>query len=42
MIRLGWALPEYGTEYRQDQDHAQAARLGAWAGTFELPKDWRK
>lgn len=42
MVRLGWALSEYGTEYRADQDQAQKARSGAWAGTFDRPKDWRK
>lgn len=29
MVRLGWALSEYGTEYLPDQDSAQAARAGA-------------
>jgi endonuclease YncB( thermonuclease family) len=42
MVRLGWALAEYGTEYRADQDSAQAARAGAWAGTFIRPVEWRK
>lgn len=42
MVRLGWAVSEYGTEYRADQDQAQQARLGAWAGTFSRPQDWRR
>jgi endonuclease YncB( thermonuclease family) len=42
MVAQGWALAEYGTEYRQDQRTAQASRLGAWAGSFERPKDWRR
>ncbi len=42
MVRLGWAMSEYGTEYRADQDHAQKARAGAWAGTFTRPQEWRR
>lgn len=42
MVRLGWALSEYGTEYRADQESAQAGRLGAWAGTFDRPVNWRR
>lgn len=42
MVRLGWAVSEYGTEYRADQDHAQAVRAGAWAGTFTRPQEWRR
>ena len=42
MVRLGWAISAYGTEYRSDQDAAQAARAGAWSETFQNPADWRK
>lgn len=42
MVRSGWALAEWRAEYRPDQRYAQQARLGAWAGSFERPKDWRK
>ena len=42
MVRLGWAVSEYGTEYRADQESAQAARSGAWAGTFTRAQEWRK
>lgn len=42
MVRLGWALSEYGTEYRADQELATTVRAGAWAGTFMRPADWRK
>ena len=42
MVRLGWAMSEYGTEYLRDQQHAQKDRLGAWAGTFTRPVDWRR
>jgi endonuclease YncB( thermonuclease family) len=42
MVRLGWAMSEYGTDYRAEQDQAQQARAGAWAGTFTRPQDWRR
>jgi endonuclease YncB( thermonuclease family) len=42
IVRLGWAVSEFGKEYRQDEEIAHAAQLGAWAGTFERPRDWRK
>jgi endonuclease YncB( thermonuclease family) len=42
MVRLGWAVSEYGNEYRTDEQAAQADRLGAWSGTFTRPVDWRK
>lgn len=42
MVRSGWALAEWKPQYRQEQDLAKAERLGAWSGTFERPKLWRK
>lgn len=42
MVRLGWAVAEFGTEYRTDEETAQKARAGAWAGAFDRPKGWRK
>lgn len=42
LVRLGFALAEYGTEYRADEQAAQAARAGAWAGTFTRPVEWRR
>ena len=42
MVRSGWAMAEWRAEYRPDQEHAKQARLGAWAGTFQRPKDWRR
>lgn len=42
MVRLGWAVAEYGREYRADQAFAKAAGAGAWAGTFQRPRDWRR
>lgn len=41
MVRLGWAVAEYGTEYRADEDQARSAKAGAWAGTFSRPQRWR-
>ena len=42
MVRLGWALSEYGTEYRSEEQSAQVSRVGAWVGTFARPVDWRR
>lgn len=42
MVRLGWAVAEYGDEYRSEEQRAQAGRVGAWAGTFQRPREWRK
>ena len=42
MVRSGWAVAEWRAEYRPDERFAQEGRLGAWAGTFERPRIWRK
>ena len=42
MVRQGWAVAEYGRQYRRDEQDARLARAGAWAGTFERPKLWRQ
>jgi endonuclease YncB( thermonuclease family) len=42
MVRQGWAVSEFGPEYQRDEESAQAGRLGAWTGTFERPREWRK
>lgn len=42
MVETGWAVAEFGDEYRDDEDRARFARIGAWAGTFERPRDWRR
>jgi endonuclease YncB( thermonuclease family) len=42
MVRLGWAVSEFGNEYQQDEEAARADNVGAWMGTFERPKDWRR
>ena len=42
MVRQGWAVAEYGRDYRSDEHAARAAQAGAWAGTFERPRLWRR
>ena len=42
MVRAGWALAEWRADYRPDEQYAQAGRYGAWAGTFERPRVWRR
>lgn len=42
MVESGWAVAEYGDQYQAIENKARAAQAGAWAGTFERPKDWRK
>jgi endonuclease YncB( thermonuclease family) len=43
IVRQGWALA-YGHSqvYRAEQDDAQAAKRGIWAGTFTPPREWRQ
>lgn len=43
IVRQGWALA-YGHAqvYRTEQDEAQAAKRGIWAGTFTPPREWRQ
>jgi len=42
MVRQGWAVAEYGAEYRADEETAQKARAGAWEGEFKRPIEWRR
>src|SRR5277367_4331498 len=44
MVEHGWAVAyrKYSMEYASVEDQARAAKLGIWAGTFELPEDWRR
>jgi len=43
IVRQGWALAYgYAQVYRPEQDEAQAANRGIWAGTFTPPHDWRQ
>jgi endonuclease YncB( thermonuclease family) len=43
MVREGWAVAfrKYGNDYVPDEDEARANRRGLWAGTFDMPWDWR-
>ena len=40
MVRQGWAVAYGG--YRLEQDVAEAAKRGIWAGTFLAPEEWRR
>ncbi|WP_148923723.1 thermonuclease family protein [Stutzerimonas stutzeri] len=44
MVENGWAVPYYDRDgsHTMGADRAKIARRGIWAGTFELPKDWRR
>lgn len=42
MVVEGWAVAEYGTQYRALENDARRHRRGLWAGAFERPKDWRR
>ncbi|PZQ13614.1 MAG: nuclease [Ancylobacter novellus] len=45
MIRRGWAVDfvRYSRgRYEAEQDAAQVAGAGLWAGDFEVPWEWRK
>ena len=43
MVLQGWAVAfrKYGTDYISQEDEARFARRGMWAGSFEMPWDWR-
>ena len=42
MVAEGWAVAEYGAQYRHLEADARRQRRGLWAGDFERPKDWRR
>lgn len=42
MVLSGWAVAEWRADYKPEQEMARAARAGAWSGTFERPRLWRK
>ena len=42
MVTEGWAVAEYGAQYRHLERDARRYRRGLWAGSFERPKDWRR
>jgi endonuclease YncB( thermonuclease family) len=43
MVANGWAVAyrKYSRDYVTDEDGARREQLGIWAGTFEMPWDWR-
>ena len=43
MVAQGWAVAfrKYGIDYIDQEDEARLARRGIWAGSFEMPWDWR-
>lgn len=43
MVEQGWAVAfrKYGIDYIGQEDEARLARRGVWAGSFEMPWDWR-
>lgn len=42
LVEEGLAVAEYGETYRADEQQAQQAGRGMWAGEFLRPRDWRK
>ena len=43
MVRQGWAVAYGFTKtYQSEQDEAENAKRGIWAGTFMEPAHWRK
>ena len=43
MVLQGWAVAfrKYGIDYIREEDEARLARRGIWAGSFDMPWDWR-
>lgn len=43
MVENGWAVTfrRFSLMYAPAEERAQKAKLGLWAGTFEMPWDWR-
>lgn len=43
MVAQGWevAFRKYGFDYIGEEDEADLAHRGIWAGSFEMPRDWR-
>ena len=42
LVEEGLAVAEHGEEYRADEQEAQEAGRGMWAGEFLRPRDWRR
>jgi endonuclease YncB( thermonuclease family) len=43
LVAQGWAVAfrKYGIDYIPQEDEARIARRGMWAGSFDMPWDWR-
>lgn len=43
MVAQGWAVAfrKYGKDYIPEENTARENRRGMWAGSFEMPWDWR-
>lgn len=43
MVSEGWAVAfrKYGIDYIHEEDEARLNRRGLWAGSFDMPWDWR-
>jgi len=43
MVKQGWAVAfrKYGIDYISQEDEARITGRGMWAGSFEMPWDWR-
>jgi endonuclease YncB( thermonuclease family) len=44
MVEHGWAVAfrKYSLEYVSAENRARSEKLGIWAGTFDMPEDWRR
>lgn len=44
MVEEGWAVAyrQYSSAYVPNEDRAKAAKKGIWAGTFQMPSEFRK
>jgi endonuclease YncB( thermonuclease family) len=43
MVRQGWAIAYgFAKTYQSEQDEAERAKRGIWAGTFMEPQEWRR
>ena len=44
LVAAGWAVidPRYPSDYHAEQDEAERAGRGLWAGVFDPPWEWRR
>jgi endonuclease YncB( thermonuclease family) len=45
LVDRGWAVPDRDCKceiYREAEARAKTGKLGMWAGSFDMPWDWRK